>query len=302
MKKPFTLLIILLGIISLPNLAYSQAGTLDVTFSDDGIALFTPGDVHDNAWDMAALDDTTMLLCGTAKLNGSGGATSGILMKVLNDGSQDMSWGTDGVVELQYGTDTYAYDMLFQPDGKILVSGICYVTASDGEAFVARFNPNGTPDPTFNSTGYFLSSYSVYEETCDAMALQTDGKIILAGQTYLGSFSQMLFMRVNSNGTIDNSFGTGGYTEINSSVQGERINDLGILSNGTIVGLGYGYLNSPWWGEKVHMAKLTSSGAPMPGFGLDGVIIPDIFYDISVAYKIAVINDSILLPARSVWL
>lgn len=276
--------------------AFSQAGTLDNTFGTNGIVLYDSGVGHDNAYDVHVYEDTSMIVNGTQMATGY--VSSGVLQKYTSDGSVDTSWGTNSKIVFQYGVDTYPYTMIVLSDGKILVSGVDYVTASDAEFFAARFNPDGTPDVTFNGNGRWIGSYTTYEEVCETMTVQADGKIVLAGRTYSGSFSQLLFARLNTDGTLDNTFGTNGYTEINASVQDERINGLGILSNGDIVGLGYGYESAPWFGEFVYMAKLNASGNPVAGFGTNGVLIPTIFTDISIAYDCIVVNDSILVTGK----
>jgi uncharacterized delta-60 repeat protein len=78
------------------------------------------------------------------------------------------------------------------------------------------------------------------------------------------------------------------------------------MDNGTILGVGYGYQGNPWWGEKAVMVKLTPSGAPMAGFGNNGVLIPAIFNDISTANKVKVINEKVyvtgyLYDANNNW-
>lgn len=291
MKRHLTHLIVLWFSLTLPLVTFSQAGTLDDTYGDNGTVVLSISTSHCSAWDMVTLPDTSTFIIGTM----NSGSTSGFLVHMLSDGSQDMNFGDNGIVELQYGTSTYPYEMIRQDDGKIVVAGICYVTVSNSEFFIARFNPDGTPDLTFNSTGHFLSAYSTEEDNCEALARQSDGKYVMAGRTYLGSFSQLLFMRVNSDGTLDTSFGTSGYTEINASTQDERINAVDILSNGTIVGVGYGYQSTPFFGELLFMAKLTASGNPIPGFGTNGVIVPSLFDDISVAYDMVVSNDSLFV-------
>jgi len=292
--KKLLLITIIISIALMTKSLFPQAGTPDPSFDGDGIALFDFTGFHETAWDMAALDDTTILLCGTTNQS-EWFVSDGYLMKVNPDGSQDMSWGTNGLVIFDYGEDTYPYKMEVLSDGKILVAGPVYITVSDAEFFVARFNPDGTPDATFGINGLFTSSYTTSEEVCETMTLQPDGKIVLAGRTYSGAFSQLLFMRVNADGTLDTSFGTNGYTEIDASVQDERINSVGILSNGSIVGVGYGYQSSPWFGEQAVIAKLHADGNPNTSFGSNGVVIPPFISDISLANDIEIKNDSLFV-------
>jgi len=296
-KMKITHLICILGLVITlaPRTGFSQAGTLDDSFGDNGIAMFAPTSSHESANDMIMLEDSSMIICGSAIFSSS---FDGFLMHILSDGTQDMSFGTNGIVQIDYGDETYAYSLELDPDGKIVVSGMTYTVIPDAEFFIARYLPNGTPDASFNSTGYFISSYGADEEYCLAMAMQPDGKFVLAGRTYAGNFSQLLFMRVNTNGTLDASFGTNGYTEIDASIQDEEIEALALLNDGHIIGVGYGYQGNPMWGEQVFMAKLTANGQPAAGFGTNGVMVPAIFNDISTAYDVTVHNDSVYITGQ----
>ncbi len=292
-KNYFFTILMLLGMI---NYAFPQAGTIDSTFNGDGIRLYDHGTVHDNGYSIICMTDTSSVIMGSAEFSGS---ISAVLFRIKENSDIDSTFGVDnGYTAIQVGNQTFPRKMIEQPDGKYLITGTVQITPSDEEFFVARYLTDGSPDLSFNGTGYFTTSYSTSLENSEAIALQSDGKIVLAGRTYLGSFSQLLFCRVNSDGTLDTSFGTNGFTEINSSVQDESISTLGILSNGSIVGIGDAYQSNPFWGHMVIMAKLTSSGDPMPGFGTNGVMIPPLITDISNAFGMKIQNDSIFLTGN----
>jgi uncharacterized delta-60 repeat protein len=276
---------------------FSQAGTLDISFGTNGIVTYDGGTGHDNAYDVHVYNDTSMIINGTKMSPGY--VVSGILQKFLSDGSIDTAWGTDGIVEFQYGEDTYPYNMAVQEDGRILVSGTVYVTSSNSEFFAARFNPDGTPDITFNGDGKWIGSFSTYQDNNECMTLQPDGKIILAGRTLLNN-SQLFFARLNADGTLDNSFGNNGYTTINSSIQAEKIQGLSLLSNGDIVGVGYTYISTPVYANFPIIAKLDPDGNPKPGFGTGGFVVLYLFSASGYAFDCMVVNDSIIITGRVV--
>jgi uncharacterized delta-60 repeat protein len=277
----------------LPFQLIAQTGTLDMTFDLDGIGQYSPGPGHSNCNDMVVFPDNKMLVAGVVKLNGITGPFSGMLLKILENGSIDLAWGTSGMVSFMYASDTYVNCVALQPDGKILIAGHTTIGPNDLDMFVGRFNADGTPDLTFNATGHIVLPYSTGEENCYAMALQPDGKIVIAGGIFMGA-STLLFARVNANGTLDTGFGVNGYRSINSSSSTEFIQSLGILSNGTIVGMGYAAQGAPLWADQAIMVKLTPGGAPMPGFGSNGVLIPSIFNNIvSLTNGITINNDVI---------
>lgn len=290
MKLKFNLFILLFTVILNPFTGFSQTGTLDATYGNNGTVLLDPSSSHDSSSDMFTQDDTTTIITGTM-LETSG--TVSFLIRVLQDGTQDMSFGTNGIITLQFGIDTYAKKMILQNDGKIIVAGLTYISGINSEFFIARFNPDFTPDLTFNSTGHFLTSYSSNEDNLQAVTIQSDGKYVLAGNTINSSSNELLFTRVNANGTLDVTFGTNGYTHINASTQGEEINAVQVMNDGTIIGFGHGYQSSPYFGELVYMAKLTSAGIPVSGFGTNGVLVPPVFNDISTAWDCIAVNDSL---------
>lgn len=275
----------------------SQAGALDTTFNNTGKRLYDHGTVHDNGYGIISFPDTTSVILASGEFNGD---IAGVLYRIKENSDVDSTFGVDGgYTIIQAGDQSFPQKLLMQPDGKFLVAGTVQTTPPLNESFfLARLLPDGSLDLSFNTTGFFISDYSTDLDNCHSMALQPDGKILLAGRTYEGSFSQLLFMRINSDGTLDTSFGTNGYTMINSSVQDEDITGLGVLSNGTIVGVGDAYSSDPFWGHLVIMAKLTSDGNPMPGFGINGVMQPSIITNYSDAFGLKVKNDSIFITGR----
>ncbi len=287
-------LTVVIVLISIQNV-FSQAGQLDNTFGVDGIAMYDlSGELHETIWDMEIMQDSTILLCGTVNV-GNVGITDGFLLKLAIDGSIDESWGNNGMITFDLGEDTYAYKMEVLPDDKILVCGTAYVTASNSEFFIAKFNPNGTLDTNFGIDGSFISSYSTAGDEGYCMVVQEDGKIILGGNTGYGTSSQMLFIRVNTNGTIDSSFGIDGYAEINSSTQSENIKGVDILSDGTIVGVGYAYQGNPTWVEIAAIVMLNEDGSPVSSFGNNGLLIPSWVDSFSYINDVEIKDDFIYI-------
>ncbi|MBL0053512.1 MAG: T9SS type A sorting domain-containing protein [Bacteroidetes bacterium] len=267
----------------------AQPGTLDPSFGSAGTAVFAPGTQHDVATDIVALPDTTTIICASTKLNN---ITQGILMHILSDGTMDSTFGVNGLAILNIGKETYPYELALQPDGKLVVVGTTYVTVSDGDVFIARFNSNGTLDTSFNSTGINIPGYSTSEEAFECLTIQPDGKIVCAGSTQAVPFSGCLFARFNTNGKIDNTFGTNGFTMVNGSTQDERIYSIGLLSSGNIIGGGYGYVSANFSIKSI-LVKLNNNGQPVSNFGTNGYLLTPFFSGENYCYGITVHNDSI---------
>jgi len=151
-------------------------------------------------------------------------------------GSLDVSFGTGGKVIHSIGQkDDWAWCALLQPDGKILAGGYSTVDFVQQQS-VARFNTNGTPDMSFGTGGSFVSTT---ERAVFDMALQSDGKIVTCGFQYNSNFySGFAASRLNSNGTLDNSFGTNGSVRHSFGTVIEQANTIAVQSDGKIVAAG----------------------------------------------------------------
>ena len=117
-------------------------------------------------------------------------------------GDLDPSFDGDGRRVL--AVDGYPEEVLVQPDGKIVVAGS---DTADNFA-VWRLNANGSPDATFDGDGMAVIDLGG-DESGRAAALQADGKIVIAGGTFIAK-SYLAVVRLNTNGSLDKSFGAAG--------------------------------------------------------------------------------------------
>jgi uncharacterized delta-60 repeat protein/LPXTG-motif cell wall-anchored protein len=124
------------------------------------------------------------------------------------NGTLDNTFGTGGKVTTVIESSE-AYSVMLQADGKILVSGVSYNNSTSYFA-VARYNTNGTLDNTFGTGGKVTTDFDNNRSEAMAITSQADGKIILAGTAYIGSTYAYAVARYNTNGSLDNTFGTGG--------------------------------------------------------------------------------------------
>jgi uncharacterized delta-60 repeat protein/uncharacterized repeat protein (TIGR01451 family) len=120
----------------------------------------------------------------------------------------------DNTFNIGSGINNSVLSLALQPDGKVLVGG--HFTAFNGVSKnkIVRINTDGSVDNTFN-IGSGANSY-VY-----SIALQADGKIIAGGDfTTFNGISKNRLVRLNANGTIDNTFniGLGASTVVTSVV------------------------------------------------------------------------------------
>jgi uncharacterized delta-60 repeat protein len=168
---------------------YLPNGSLDSSFDGDGIVTtaVASGDNFDSLVSAAVDKDGKIITAGAAD---TGGFISDLALVRYNaDGSLDASFGTGGTVTMNVGpgnTDDLLQDLVLQETGKILVGGGVAATAVevDGDFLVARFNPDGSLDPSFGTSGIVKTSTapSNADDEIFEIALQSDAKLVAAGE------------------------------------------------------------------------------------------------------------------------
>jgi uncharacterized delta-60 repeat protein len=194
---------------------YKSDGTLDTTFNSTGKVITAIGTIDNFAATVAIQPDGKIVLAGTCFDNG----TEDFCAARYNaDGTLDTAgFGTGGKVITPLGTGAdKATAIVIQPDGKIVLAGTCTgITNSDFCAL--RYNANGTLDTTgFGTGGVVITPVGTGNDRANAAAIQSDGKILLAGHCVNGANLDFCAIRYNTNGTLDTStdprrlFGTSG--------------------------------------------------------------------------------------------
>lgn len=154
-----------------------------------------------------------------------------------SDGGLDPSFGSGGAAVLDFaGGADFGHAVALAPDGKIVVAGSVY-NGSNFVFGVARFNTNGTPDPSFDGDGKVLFSFGLPDLWCNAVLVQPDGKIIAAGQAN-GDFALVRFL---TTGAVDTSWGVTGAGSVITNLGGQdAIRALALDPSGDIFAAGGG--------------------------------------------------------------
>jgi uncharacterized delta-60 repeat protein len=180
---------------------YNGDGNLDATFGDAGKLVIDLGG-FDDLYAVALQPDGKIVAAG---------ASSGdfVIIRCTANGVQDPTFGNGGIViTFLSGSYDAAEALLIQPDGKILAAGI--TGASSPDFGLVRYNSDGSLDTTFGSGGIVTTDFNGYYDQAQAIVLQTDGKIIAAGNTNGPSYVGFALARYGSNGSLDPTFGNGG--------------------------------------------------------------------------------------------
>ena len=190
---------------------YLADGSPDNTFDTDGkVTTNISAGSSEWGWSIGVQPDGKIIFCGLYDI----GSTQDFAVVRYNaDGSPDNTFDTDGkaTADVVSGSTDYPRPMILQNDGKILVAGLSYVSSrSRFDIGIVRFNTNGSLDQSFDTDGRVNSDVNpeVPEETLVAMALDGDGKILVA--TTSSNSSDFMVLRYNTNGSLDTTFDADG--------------------------------------------------------------------------------------------
>ena len=224
---------------------YTTTGVLDTTFDTDGKQTIDFGAGSDVAFAVTQQSDGKLVVVGSDYSDFA-------IARLTSSGALDTSFDTDGKKLTNFvSSPDEAHGVLVQPDGKILVGGWAYNTDTNTYDFaLARYSSSGVPDATFGFGGRVISDLgSGQNDYANAIALQSDGKIVLGGFTYNGSDDDFAVARFESNGAPDSTFDNDGFaiTKIGVASVSDQIKTLAIQANGKIVVAGSSYINSTYW-------------------------------------------------------
>lgn len=208
-------------------------GSLDESF-DTGLGF--------NSTVMKMILNSSQEIILTGEYSSFNAASANKIMKILPNGNKEPSFAP--------GIYSRVFDLALTSDQKILAVGDFYYwdTFANSQESIVRINPDGTRD-----TSFLIGSSFSPVRTATTMEIQSDGKIVIGGNfnSYSGNSSPKL-VRLNSNGTYDNTFVTG--TGFNGAV-----NDIAILSDGSVLVVGdFTTYNGATGLNRI--AKLSSSG------------------------------------------
>ncbi|MFI5172041.1 MAG: T9SS type A sorting domain-containing protein, partial [Chitinophagales bacterium] len=189
---------------------YNSDGTLDNSFDTDGTA--TTGNAEGGK-----LFGVSIVCQPDGKIIEAGKSYNEVdhdfaLVRYNNDGSIDTTFGTDGFVNTDIdGTDDHGSSVRLQPDNKIVLAGYSW-NGSDYNFALVRYNIDGTLDNTFGLGGKVTTDFANKNDYAYSLALQPDGKFVVAGSSiqdisYVNNFA---LCRYNIDGTLDETFGIDG--------------------------------------------------------------------------------------------
>jgi len=269
---------------------YNDDGTLDTSFSGDGIVTTAIGSDQEQANAVAILGDGKIVAAGYS----DNGINLDFAVVSYNiDGSPDTDFGTNGIMTEAVGSsDDEAFAVTIQDDGAMVVAGKSYNGTNDDFALVryVRSSTSGFLDDTFGTSGAVTTPIA-FNSTDEARstAIQSDGKIVAVGNSDEGTHSAFSLVRYNTNGSLDSAFGSGGKVTTAVGSYNSSATSVAIQSDGKIVVAGDAYDQGS--SQVFAVVRYNTNGSLDTAFGTDGIVLTDVWGGHSYAKSVAIQSD-----------
>jgi uncharacterized delta-60 repeat protein len=247
---------------------------------NDVVARFNPDGSRDPAFNGGSVEFLPLSgTCNLVALQSDGkilvGGTSSddhlALARLMPDGSLDSDFGTGGVFTQAISYVDVGIGLAVQGDGKIVIGSDSRANGGPAQFTVVRLDTAGALDASFGTGGIvqvpnFEASSS---DELSGLALQSDGKIVLAGSSDAGFPVEVV--RLDVDGSLDRDFDTGGYHMmsfgyLSGTVTGKAVQ---VDANGNVLVLANSERGG---GSEFAVARILPNGRPDASFGVDGLV------------------------------
>ncbi len=180
---------------------FDANGVLDPTFGTGGFTVQAVGNIQAEAYGLALTAAGDIVMAGTTK---DENITFDMFVgRFTAGGVVDASFGTDGFTLYNGTEENIAYDCLLDAEGRILVGGTTGGTFFDNrDLTVWRLTADGAFDPSFNTDGVAAAEVLGFVDEINAIALQADGKLVVAGKANNGTENDFVVARFFTSGSI----------------------------------------------------------------------------------------------------
>jgi uncharacterized delta-60 repeat protein len=262
-----SILLLILNVVIFSQ-SFGQDGSLDNSFGNNGISSVDFNSNIDYGRAVAIQSDGKILI--------SGSSNSNIALCRLNpNGTLDVGFGDFGKVTTSLSTQNDSFAIEIQNDGKIILAGYAsgYSLENPNEQIdsfiLIRYLSNGLIDSSFGNNGVVKQNFGDINRIFRTLSILPDGKILAAGDAYLGSHKEFFLMCFNTNGSLDTAFGNQG---VFNTIIGNNINicsSIAIQPSGKIILAGSTGVNV----KNILVVAVNENGTLDTSFGQEGKVI-----------------------------
>lgn len=278
---------------------YNPDGSPDGTFGSEGAVITPIGEYNDRCYAVGIQSDGKIIAAGGKNNSPQSDYNYDFaLVRYNTDGSIDQSFGDNGFTTTTIGlVDNMIHSLAIQEDDKIIVAGMAYDHVPEyqfhfSDFAIARYSPNGELDGSFGNSGIVRLTLSETYDFARSVILQPDGKVLVAGTAQFNeSDYKIALIRLNPDGSLDNSFGSNGL--FTNNLDG-FINDIALDPNNRIILAGEVITTGRY---KFVVLRLHPDGSLDSSFGSNGYITSSFGDGDSYGDAVAVGDDGEIIVA-----
>ena len=211
-------------------------------------------------------------------------------------GDMDATFGGTGKVTTAIGGtgSDIIRSMAMQGDGRIVAAGYSY-NGGNVDFALARYNADGSLDTTLGGTGKVTTSFGSGGAVGRSVAVQGDGKLVVAGNSYNAGNVDFALARYNADGSLDTSFGAAGKVITDFAGSNDHAQSMALQSDGKIVVAGFCASGTIY---RIAVARYDHDGSLDATFGSSGKLTTMIGSS-SLGASVVIQSDGKILVAGS---
>ncbi len=275
---------------------YLPDGSPDSSFGVNGV-VYTAGLLEGRAYSVLVQPDRKTLLGGVSYVGGLSGMT---LLRLLEDGRPDSSFGNGGIVFTRVlGDPGFVRTMSLLPDGRVLAGGVAFPGV--GQVFaLARFHTDGSPDTSFAAVGLMQLPVGPAGSEIKSLLLRPDGAVIAVGEADAGSplVKKIAMACILPDGSLDAGFGIGGKVLPTTGLKDMFVAGAVQLSNGRIV---VGGVASDGMKDNFSLARYLPDGSTDTAFNKSGSLLTTVGNSYSYITGLVIQPDDRIVAAGWCW-
>ena len=272
------------------NITVTPVNEAPTFYMGDGVITTAIGSGVDEGQSVTVQADGKILVAGNSY---NGTDYDFALTRYNTDGTLDTSFSTDGILTTDLGaTPDYGYTVTVQDDGKILVAGQSH-NGSNYDFSLVRYNADGTLDTSFSGDGKVTTAITNYDRVF-SVTVQSDGKILVAGDTHDGTDYDFALVRYNTDGTLDTSFSGDGILTTAIGAGNDYGYNMTVQTDGKILVAGYSHNGTDY---DFALVRYNTDGTLDTSFSADGMLTTAISTGNDIAYSVTLQDDGKILVA-----
>jgi uncharacterized delta-60 repeat protein len=274
---------------------YNTDGTLDTTLDTDGrvtTSFFAGGQSY-----AVTIDSNNKILAVGSGNNDTSNKFA--LVRYNPNGTLDTIFNAGGTVYTSFfALGDYAQGVAIDSTNRILAAGYAW-NGTDYDIALARYGINGALDTTFNGTGKVTTGFPGTDELGYSITLQSDNKILVGGSLFTATDFDFGLIRYNTDGTLDNTFGTGGIVTTDFFNNYEEGFIVKVQSDGKILVAG-GPINIST-DDDFGIVRYNPNGTLDNTFGVGGQVSTDFFGGADIVNSLVIDSNGNILVVGEVF-